>query len=195
MQSFIKARLNKDNFWNLMFFLTFFIELSIGYATPQPFGGVIFWFAIIVAILLIKHNSHLTFDKEKLEFTTSQGNKIQKAGLLFIWLLIISFFLSAGIVGLITEWFSIKHLLLEQFLFAFFFTLLPSLYCIIRNFPIAVYFKKEAWVGDGTIQAHNFSEHNRNNSHHLSDIHSNSRESLITSPRYRYLSCNIHHNR
>jgi len=195
MQSFIKERLNKDNFWNLMFFLAFFIELSLGYITPQPFGGIIFWFAIIGAILLVKYNSHLIFDKEKSEFTTSEGNKIQKAGLLFIWLLIISFFLSAGIVGLITEWVSIKSSLLEQLLFAFFFTLLPPLYCIIKNFPIAVYFKKEAWIGNGTKETYSASGKWRDNSNHNFDTRSNNQESMLTSPRYSGLSCNIHHHK
>ena len=189
MRSFIKTRLNKDNFWNLMFFITFFIGLSLGYITPQPFGGVIFWFAIISAILLVQYNSHLTFDKEKSEFTTSQGNKIKKAGLLFIWLLIISFFLSAGIVGLITEWVNIKYSLLEQLLFAFFFTLLPPLYCIIKNFPIAVYFKKEAWIGNGTTQPYSSSDNWRNSQHHLS---TNS-DSKITCMSYDYLPGNMYH--
>lgn len=196
MNNFIKVRLNKDNFWNTMFFLMFFVGLAFGFIIPQPFGGIMFWLSIVGAILLVKRNSHLTFDKEKLEFITSQGTKIQKAGLMFIWLIIISFFLSAGIVGFIAEWVNAANLLLEQILFAFFFTFLPSLYCILRNFPIAIYFKKEAWTTDDTKESYNSNSYWRNNPHHASSMNSyTQQESMLTSPRYAGLSCNTYHRK
>jgi hypothetical protein len=160
---FIASRMNKDNFWNLMFFSVSFTGFACGFIIPQLVGGIVFWLSIIGAILFVKRNSPLTFNKEKLEFTTAQGNKVKKSGVGFIFLIIISFFLSAGIVGLITEYLSIDNLLLEQSLFVFFFTFLQSLYCILCNFPISVYFKKEAWVGGDTSEFYSSNGHWNNN--------------------------------
>ena len=179
MSDFINNRLNKDNFWNVMFFATFFAGLLLGNMIPQPFGGIVFWLSPVAAVFLVKHNTQLTFDKKTLEFTTSQGNKVQKAGLMFFWLLFASFFLSAGLTGLISKTTDIN-------LFFFFFTLFPALYCILRNFPIAVYFKKEAWVGNG---AKSYSSVNRSNSF-TSNAFDDSRR---TGMNYDYLPNNMWH--
>ena len=149
MRDFINARINKDNFWNLIFATLLFVGISLGFMIKQPFGWIICFIMTTAAIALVKYNCHLTFDKEKIEFTTSQGLKIQKAGVLFIWLFIISFFLAGGVVNLISEAANIEYTYLITTLFSFFFSLFPSLYCILRNFPISVYFKKEAWIGNG----------------------------------------------
>jgi hypothetical protein len=145
---FIASRLNKDNFWNLVFALLLFLAWTAGLIIPQPLGGIIFWLTFPCAVLLIKYTSVLTFDKEQLKFTTSQGRQIQKLGVSFIFLLITSFFLSAGIAGVINEWVNMTSTTSGQLLFALLFSFCPSLYCILRNFPISVYFKKEAWITD-----------------------------------------------
>jgi hypothetical protein len=145
---FIASRLNRDNFWNLVFAFLLFLAWTAGLVLPQTLGGIIFWLTFPCAILLLKHTSYLTLDKDKMEFTSSSGKKIQKSGVCFIFLIVTSFFLSAGIAGVINKWANIESTIAGQLLFAFFFSLLPSLYCILRNFPIAVYFKKETWVTD-----------------------------------------------
>ena len=76
------------------------------------------------------------------------------------------------------------------------FWFVPTIYFILKNYPIAMIFNKTAWTkSDGTSASYNFSDNRRNNSHHFSSIHSSNKESLITSPRYRYLSCNIFNKR
>ena len=82
-----------------------------------------------------------------------------------------------------------------MFFLAFFWAFFPSLYCILRNFPIAVYFKKEAWITEGGTESYSSSEDWRNSQHHLSNTHSNIQESILTSPRYISHSCNIYHHK
>jgi len=178
---FIKARMNKDNFWNLMFALMFFIGLTFGFIVPQPLGGIMFWIFTIGAILLVKYNSHLTFDKEKLEFTTSQDFKIKKYGVMFIGLLLVSAALATGIISLFSD-VNLKNSLLSEFFLTFFWAFFPSLYCILRNFPIAVYFKKEAWIGDGSKNSYRSSGMN------------NAFDSTKTSMSYDYLPSNMWHS-
>ena len=187
MRDFINARINKDNFWNLIFATLLFVGMSLGFIIKQPFGWIICFIMTTAAIALVKYNCHLTFDKEKIEFTTSQGLKIQKAGVLFIWLFIISFFLAGGVVNLISEATNIEEAYLITTLFSFFFSLFPSLYCILRNFPISVYFKKEAWIGNGqgsygSVGSDGISSNNLFN------------DSTRTSISYDYLPNNVWHS-
>ena len=186
---FIASRLNRDNFWNVVFAFLLFLAWTAGLVIPQPFGGIIFWLTLPGAILLLKCTSYLTFDKEKLEFTTSNGTKIRKGGLFVIPLFIISFFLSAGISGVITGWANISSSVLELLLFALIFSLLPSLYCILRNFPISVYFHKNAWYVEG---ANTYSSNSNHSKHHESLLSTNQ---LINNPINNWYSGNIFHKK
>lgn len=191
MRNFIRERLNKDNLGNLIFSLGMFTGIAIAFATDIM---ILSWVTIIGVPWFVRRKSLITFDKEKLEFTTSCGNKIKKSGAEFIILIFVSFGTMA-LVGLILDALKVKDspLMLVSMLSIILF--IPILYCVVRNFPIAVYFKKEAWGGDGIIEPYSSSENSRNNSHHLSNASNTQYESLITSPRYRDLSCNIFHNR
>ena len=71
------------------------------------------------------------------------GNKrVNATGIGFIALLVVSL----PITAVLTD---AKSKLAILFVFWF----IPALYCILRNLPIAVYFKKEAWIGDGTVSS------------------------------------------
>ena len=196
MRDFINARINKDNFWNLIFATLLFVGMSLGFIIKQPFGWIICFIMTTAAIALVKYNCHLTFDKEKIEFTTSQGLKIQKAGVLFIWLMLISGFLAVVAVALIPEKGAIGVSLLNSILFSFFFSLFLSLYCILLNFPIAVYFKKEAWIGNGQ-SSHSAAGSDDISSNKLFDSMGSidNNRSIVTDLSYRYLSCNVYHKR
>lgn len=146
MRNFINARLNKDNLFNVLFFLLFFMSLALGYIVPQPLGVILALVIFASAVLLVKVGSPLTFDKEKMEFTTSLGKKTKHIGLGFFFLVAISFVISCHLVEFISNSLNIKQSILEDILFAFSTAFFPVLYCIIRNLPIAVYFKKEAWT-------------------------------------------------
>ena len=188
MHNFIKARLNKDNFWNLMFFQLFFIALSLGNIIPQPLGIIIFFVIFIGTIILIKYNCPLTFDKDKLKFTTNLGITIQKSGIGLIFLVFTSAFVAALISTPISKKLSIENSILEQLLIIFFTTLLTSMYCILQNFPIAVYFKKEAWSTDKNNSS--YPSRNRNNSEPLL-----SGKRMLTDPRNQWYSGNIYHRK
>ena len=141
MRNFINTRLNKDNLFNVLFFLLFFMSLALGYIVP-----ILALVMFASAVILVKVGSPLTFDKEKMEFTTSLGKKTKNSGVGFIFLLLISFFLAGGAMTLIAELANIDSAIAIKLLFSFFFGAFPTLYCMIRNLPIAVYFKKEAWI-------------------------------------------------
>ena len=188
MRSFIQVRLNRDNFWNLMFFLGIFIGIAVAFATDIM---ILSWLTIIGVIWLVKRNSDITFNKDKLEFVIN-GNKIIKAsGAEFILLIFASFGIMT-LVGFILDSLKIddSSILLAAMMSLLIF--LPTLYCILRNLPIAVYFKKEAWIGNGTIQPYSSNDDWRNSHHHSSN---RIPESILTSPIYVSHSCNIYHHK
>jgi hypothetical protein len=186
--AFIASRLNRDNFWNLMFAFMFFIALASGFIIPQPFGGLMYWIFAIGAIVLVKFNSYITFDKEKLEFTTGQGLKIKKYGVMFIGLLLVSTALAVGIMALFPD-VDLKDSVLLKLLLSFFWAFFPSLYCILRNFPIAVYFKKEAWIVDSSNNSYRPGRHNTHSNPSLS------LDRLRNDPINSWNSTNIYYRR
>lgn len=182
---FIASRMNKDNFWNLMFWLGMFLGFtSAALIDKQPISGIIGVVTLFGMPYLVKRNTEVSFDK--LEQGTPMfiinGNKrVNATGIGFVALLVVSLPITAVLTGAKSK---------LAILFVFWF--IPTLYCILRNLPIAVYFKKEAWVGDGTVSCSS----NSRDRHHFSTTKTHSRkESIVTSPRYRYLSCNIYNRR
>lgn len=204
MQSFIKARLNKDNFWNLMFFLGMISGFGIAWLivsfSEDKFptsASIVCWITIIGVPWFVKRNSAITFDKEKKQFLNRNNEELNSRAPNFFLLIFLTGGLTA-LTGLVLD--SARDSINDSITFAIICTipiLIPTLYCILKNLPIAVYFKKETWIGDGTIESYSSSDNWRSNSHHFSSAKktSSSKESLITSPRYRYLSCNIFHKR
>jgi hypothetical protein len=59
---FIDSRMNKDNFWNLMFWLGMFLGFGASELIAQPISGIICWIAIIGMPYLVKRNADITFD-------------------------------------------------------------------------------------------------------------------------------------
>ena len=191
MRSFIKARLNKDNFWNLMFCLLMFVGVTIAFATDTM---ILSWITIIGVVWLVKRKSEITFNKDNLEFVINGNKRIKTSGKECILLMFVSFGFMA-LIGLILDSLTIDDspILLAAMMGLLIF--LPVLYCILRNLPIAVYFKKEAWITEGGTESYSSSEDWRNSQHHLSNTHSNIQESILTSPRYISHSCNIYHHK
>ena len=141
MRNFINARLNKDNLFNVLFFAVLAGGTAIAFATGIM---ILSWLAIAGSIWLVKRNSHISFDKQSLQFTIN-NKKVKASGGELIIMLLASFGITA-LVGFILDGLNVKDspfiLGMMMSLFAF----IPVLYCIIRNLPIAVYFKKEAWT-------------------------------------------------
>ena len=133
MRSFIKARLNKDNFWSLMFFFLMFGGISTAFATNVM---ILSWITIAGVIWLIKRNSNIVFNKEKLEFVINGNKKIKASGTEFILLMFLSFGIMA-IVGFILDALKVDDSPLILAIMMSLLILLPTLYCILRNLPIA----------------------------------------------------------
>ena len=137
-EGFIASRMNKDNFWNLMYWLGMFLGFGSASFIAHPISGIICWIAIIGMPYLVKRNTDITFDKmeQGVPMFIVNGNKrVNATGIGFVGLLVVSFFIAV----LITRVDSIP-----VFFLVLWFT--PALYCILRNIPIAIYFKKEAWI-------------------------------------------------
>lgn len=73
-KGFIRSRMNKDNFWNLMFFVGLNFGFGISYLIislaengKYPISAsMVFWLTILGVPYLVKRNSGITFDQEKL---------------------------------------------------------------------------------------------------------------------------------
>ena len=160
---FIASRLNKDNLFNVLFFAILAGGTAIAFATGIM---LLSWLAIAVSIWLVKRNSQIIFDKKSLQFTIN-NKKVKASGGEIIIMLFASFGITA-LVGFILDGLNVKDspfiLGMMMSLFAF----IPVLYCIIRNLPIAVYFKKEAWTsleltgGSSSSSSSHFEQSKRN---------------------------------
>jgi len=206
---FIASRLNKDNLFNVLFFL----GMSGGYNLAsflkiQPASSIIALVTTFAMVFMVKRNASITFDKEKMEFIHSNGSRSKNNGIGLIFLILGSFFLSSVFIGLIGN-----NLLISKIIACSAFFILPVLYCIARNLPIAVYFKKEAWTsleltgGASSCSGGKRASNNSNSfasSHRTSSMRTSaysssshksysgsSRGSIITSPTNRSYSSNI----
>ena len=191
--SFIASRMNKDNFWNLLYFVGMFSGISIAFITKFM---ILSWITIIGFIWLVKRNADVTFDKMEQGTPTFiiNGNKrVNVTGIGFIGLLIVSFGLVVGLLALIrfivSDILKISDIPIVLTIMSMSLLVsLPALYCILRNLPIAVYFKKEAWVGDGTVT---YGRDNRK----IRPSTRNDSISFAHDYAYRHLSCNLYNRR
>ena len=183
MRDFINARMNKDNFWNLMFFATLAGGVGIAFATNIM---ILSWFAIAGSIWIAKRNSSIIFDKDKLEFVINEKKRIKAWGGEFI-ILLFSSFGAVAIIGFILDGLKIDDSSLILAIMMSLLVFLPVLYCILRNLPIGVYFKKEAWIGNGKTSCRAINSDNNFANNAFND-------SKRTSMNYDYLSDNMYHN-
>lgn len=99
MSDFINNRLNKGNFSNVMFFATLVGGVGIAFTTKIM---ILSWFAIAWSIWIVKSNSSIVFDKEKLEFVINDSKRVKASGAEFIILMFASFRVIA-IIGFILD--------------------------------------------------------------------------------------------
>ena len=196
MQSSIKARLNKDNFWNLMFLtlpsFAVFIAQEVMNLIP---GGILLLLAtLILSPYLVSRVNKVEYKDDMFHSTSTKRALcpyMPEAVGFVLWLAI----------PFTTLWvLYIKYPLLNKNLavynLVFWFAL--TMYFILKNLPIAIIFNKTAWTkGNGTSVFDSSSDNWRDRQRHLSSAKKTiaPKESLITSPKYRYLSCNIFYKR
>jgi hypothetical protein len=209
--SFLQSRLNKDNFWNLMFFVG--MNLGFGIAglimvltNNNTLSSIAMWVTILLVPYIVKKNCNITFDKEKLQFLNRNNEVLNDRAPNFFLLLIVTF-AGGGFTTFILA--SLKDFINPSIFPAIFTMVLifvPTMYCILKNYPIAVYFKKEAYIGDGTARSfstESYNGHNANNSYKhvgtMSRAHNHSSMSsprnLYYNPSYRSYSGNIWNNK
>ena len=80
-KTFWDSRMNKSNFWNLMFGVGFilgmglFFILALGNASPlPPYAFIIFWTTLIGIPIIVRHFSKVTFTDGK--FLTIEGREL-----------------------------------------------------------------------------------------------------------------------
>jgi len=205
--SFLQSRFNKDNFWNLMFFvftvlgwnLTFFLN-------DKHLSFIASWATILLVPYIVKKNSLVTFDKKSLQFFNRNNEVLTDRAPNFFLLVILTIGLTAW-VGLLSDGAShTSGFNIYSAIFGMIPVLVPTMYCILKNYPIAVYFKKEAYIGDGTARSfstESYNGHNANNPYKhvgtMSRAHNHSSMSsprnLYYNPSYRSYSGNIWNNK
>ena len=193
--SFLQSRLNKDNFWNLMFFVGMNFGFGIAalimvMANNNTLSSIAMWVTILLVPYIVKKNCHITFDKEKLQFLNRNNEVLNDRAPNFFLLIVLTGGLTA-LTGLILD--GAKDSINDFFAFsiiAIMPTLIPTVYCILKNYPIAVYFKKEAYIGDGTARSfstESYNGHNANNSYkHVGTMSRAHNHSSMSSPRNLY---------
>ncbi len=191
--SFLQSRLNKDNFWNLMFFVFTVLGWKLAFFLNDKYLSFITsWTTILLVPYIVKRNSNITFDKEKLQFLNRNNEVLNDRAPNFFLLVILTIGLTAW-VGLLSDGAShTSSFNIYSAIFGIIPVLVPTMYCILKNFPIAVYFKKEAYVGDGTAKSYSGS-HNETSMHHTNSILSLSR--LRNSPINSWHSTNIYNRK
>lgn len=150
-QGFIRSRMNKDNLFNLLFWVlvvavTGTAELllkMIFFVLVLPLALTVF----LLAVYLVAKLNPVTFENDL--YTSKSGRSFKQGSfwkgqyLMFLaianFIAIFAFFILKGIA------------LLVPFVTTFTggILLIPILYCILKNIPVTVYFKKEAWFIEG----------------------------------------------
>ena len=196
MRSFIKARLNKDNFWNLMFLILPSIPVFIAQEAMDLISGGVF---LLLAILIL--SPYLVSRTNKVEYKDDMFHSTSTKRALCPYMPEAVGFVLWLAIPFTTLWvLYIKYPLLNKNLAVYnlVFWFVPTMYFILKNLPIAIIFNKTAWTkGNGTSVFDSSCSNWRNTQHHLSSAKKTitPKESLITSPKYRYLSCNIFYKR
>jgi hypothetical protein len=159
MRRFIESRMNRDNLWNLMFFLlrntglglALFIGSTAGKESVVGYIAMLACWVMIPSIpYFIKRNTGVTFDKEKMQFLNREGQELNGRAPNFVLMLVLTAFCVIN-TGLAFD--SMQQDISATIAIPTIFimiTLIPTLYCMLKNFPIIIYFKKETWIGSGT---------------------------------------------
>ena len=188
MRSFIKARLNKDNFWNLMFLTLPSIPVFIAQEAMDLISGGIF---LLLATLVL--SPYLVSRANKVEYKDDMFHSISTKRVLCPYMPEAVGFVLWLAIPFTTLWvLYIKYPLLNKNLAVYnlVFWFVPTMYFILKNLPIAIIFNKTAWTkGNGTSVFDSSSSDWKNNPRHLS---TNS-DSKITCMSYDYLPGNMYH--
>jgi hypothetical protein len=188
--------MNKDNFWNLMFFFVnaVCIFLSQLVADMIPIGKGLFLAVTTIAVpyLLFKFNK-VTFQGDKIH--TSNGRIISKLKPENIWFVVWgAFTFSKFVLDNLLNRMGISFDLYNIISFWFILTL----YFIVINYPINLLFNKKAFVPQSNIRSRHNKYSDIHSSNHFNDRNNSgvlSLHRLTTDPINSWHSSNIYHHR
>ena len=184
--SFVKSRLNKDNFWNMMFWfgITLCLAISEYFNGDKLLGFIFLWIAILGVPFTVKQIQDVKFDK-KYGFFNASGRSLKDSMPEKLGLAIISSVALVGLIGVINnKFFSIT-------LYGSLFFLIPTLYFIYKNCPISILFNKNAFKPFSAAELVRINKISTSRS-----TTSFSPPDYICDIKYRFMSSNIHnHNR
>lgn len=180
-KTIIQDRLNKDNFWNLMFWVLASLCFAVIFVLPFALRIPAFLATIILIPIYIKTKHGMSFDKRK-HFLNKNGVSLKKRYPKNIYGMFFLSFASLPLTGLAIDNFGWNIELLDG-VFLSVPILVLVLYFIIINCPISILFYKSAW--SKSI----LGEYPKSNTSNSS--FSSSTNSYTTDPSYKSLSSNI----
>jgi uncharacterized membrane protein YhaH (DUF805 family) len=153
MKNFIKARLNRDNFWNLMlwFGMSFgwFLAGIIQESHPTV-ASIIFWITFLGVPYTVKKANKVVFDKEN-GFFNKEGRSLKTSYPTYIIEITVLAIIACPLMGLIMDGLHLKMSdLVSTTILVSLFLLIPTLYFILKNCPITILFYKNAWCEEVT---------------------------------------------
>jgi hypothetical protein len=187
MRDFINARMNKDNFWNVMFLALTSLVIFIAQLLMDiiPAGFLLLFAAIILSPYCITRFNTVKYENN--EFTSSTTNrKLGKYAPKYLGFLIwcaIPF--SAFWILLLHS--KAPYLDENMALYNAIFWLVPTIYFILKNLPISMIFNKKSWTENGTASYSTMNSDNNFSSNAFDD-------STRTGMNYDYLPNNIWHS-
>ena len=199
--SFIKSRMNKDNFWNLMFWLGMSLcSGSFVLFSEYKYDKLSFLFFLLTILgipFIVKKCTKITFNKEN-GFFNSKGESLKNRHPRAFGIV---FFASIGIAALVGGLIDKHGENLDTsigiiILFSTFF-LIPTLYFIYKNCPISILFNKNAWCEEVTgITPNAHSMYNGSSSIHKSNnINNPTPINCRHSPNYSWMVGNIYYRK
>ena len=186
---FIASRLNKDNFWNIVFLsgTTFSVGVAQLLMDLIPGGIILLFLTLVLAPYLISKANPLMY-KDKIFHSFSANRAIASAlpqATGFILFLSIPF--TVFWVLFIHD--KYPHLDENMAVYNAIFWFIPTVYFIIKNYPISMLFYKNAWYIEG---ANTYSSNSNHSKHHESLLSTNQ---LINNPINNWYSGNIFHKK
>lgn len=187
MQNFINVRLNKDNFWNLMFLILTSLIVFIAQQIMDiiPAGFLLLLAAITLSPYFIARFNAVKYEDNEFISSTTNRNLGQYAPKY------LGFLIWCGIPFTVF-WVLLLHskapyLDENMALYNAIFWFVPTMYFILKNLPISMIFNKKSWTGNG-IKSYGSINSKNNFSSNAFDA------SKRTSMNYDYLSDNMYHN-
>ena len=202
MKNFIKARLNRDNFWNLILWFGMSLGWPVTLFVGKPIIDTGAWMFLLVILFVVPYiaaqGAKVSFDKEK-GFFNKEGESLKasypKEFGIILFLTILSPALILFLVAILQS--DILIFLTIGFLVPL-ILLIPTLNFVIKNCPITILFNRNAWCKETGIRSMTPEEAARFNSAGFKSHGEISRSSIPnygSSPQYSYLSSNTYHRR